>query len=1150
MPLPKNLLLLSILLPTLQLQSANRIHNQCQPLHILFKDPNFLSTYYSPSKKQEIYNLLPTSPVEYVREESDKFIRDAMSRRKALSSSKSSTSSSGSSTLQSKTKTADNDLKNLNFQLPSSSDLYEDYEFKSAEIDIDLTEVKLQKAKSLNSLKWGSLNSLDPDEFREPLSICKPRTTPNSNSSCCTPEVERIFLKQSEEVIKKEFLARVRPIQMRLSEIRAKQNKTLGEEFRKSLENNISFLNGIFAKSSNGLTMMKSLTLVTKLPKQFNSSSTPPNLDELIYRYNQVNMAKKNLKSQKSGNNGNKSKNKNTSQKAKSNKYVFGEPENENEIDLDLFKSASLSLAASRKKYVDPIATDVRQILTSIFEFTLDEYIKFSVDMDIHSKNHPQYKCFSEKIKIEKEAHSKKLIKKVENLAKNIKLSMHEFYKLAMYVDILEELIETSIELDLSKSCLEAFTKMVYCKTCGDLDSNYKRSEDSKRIYTAKHRSCKNFCFNVMRGCLAPTYHLQSTWQKYHTLLISYRKDGHNYIGKHYNELLTKGLNKLQNMFKSEQKEANKIGVKLVEIIEQDCKIAIKPKQPTLPPLSKKKSGNNNERQKHKGSRKNREKPFHHEKSQKNEKSDESNESSPKHTRNARAFSTFNERTYAHSKTKTVDVSLIKNPNIRLIPPTNAGLKNNKNKKPTYDTYEIYDKNDPLQNGKGFYPDESEYDDYDDDYDYKSYDYSEGQGINDDYRDGEYYDSNGQPMLYDEGNFYDEDDYSQNYNSFPDEDYYTDEDIGGSNHNRMDNPNHGFINGGHETYIDGDVYEQNVELPSSILDLLTKLDELQIEGNLFGTGQDGAAPIPDGFCIGHDLIDPEPFSPSKNILECWNGEKVIYKSEYTAFWPAATPESQWGNPEVKVSKKTPEKVETFLKHVRWRQREERSQRQYPGLKCTDFNQNLNFPSSGPNSGFGRGPTSKTNQISEDIRCKFGIFDEISYDDDEFYDVLDGDGLDSLSSESSIFGGEYDFDMEGSGEYGSGYGNFGLDGTDDERNNLIYDYENDCNQNDDEDVRCRNRSGNGNGNGDRNGNNGNNDQTKPNFNINNQKRVQNENNNQIQSGTNTAENNKFTSANSQSNGQQVDLESSKTASATILSSNTMCLFIILFFREFV
>ena len=370
--------------------------------------------------------------------------------------------------------------------------------------------------------------------------------------------------------------------------------------------------------------------------------------------------------------------------------------------------------------------------------------------MDQQSTKHPQFDCFDREITRRKDDHRRAIAKYVKgDIGKNIEEPLHYWYKLAMYIDILEELIEVSMQLPLSDSCLEAFTKMAYCQTCGDLDKNYKRVQDSKRMYVAKHRSCKNFCFNVMRGCLTPTYYLQPKWEEYHTDLMKFRmqRSSSDYenklLSRIYNDL-NNGLRDFRDRLAKEKQRGIKIGEKLVATLKTKCKITIKKRPETDIPLSSSdKSGEITPEQIAQlkalaSSRAQRQKPFHHTKRA--------------HTRVSRglnpryAIQGANDAIIAQRNQQSQA-----NPNLRI--QTN---KADTDEVPGDAVYEAYQ---PGVSGssRSYDPEEENYDDY--------------EPADDIYPD---YDYNNSILDPEEAPFYYEDGYDARYLSVPDDEHYPD----------------------------------------------------------------------------------------------------------------------------------------------------------------------------------------------------------------------------------------------------------------------------------------------------------------------------------------------------------------------------------------
>ena len=207
---------------------------------------------------------------------------------------------------------------------------------------------------------------------------------------------------------------------------------------------------------------------------------------------------------------------------------------------------------------------------------------------------------------------------------------------------------------------------------------------------------------------------------------------------------------------------------------------------------------------------------------------------------------------------------------------------------------------------------------------------------------------------------------------------------------------------------------------------MTHLDQLSSEKSLF-------TDIPDGICLGYDLIDPEPFNTNnqkQNFLSCWDGKKIVYKRDYNPIRPSPDAHSQWGNPEVKVSKQTPDLVDRFLRHCKYRETEEQQQRHNPDQSCKS-------------------------SLNCWIINDFGL-DEVNEGDDDYSNLND------LDYNKNVMVGPdhhyFDYDSEGSGsmideELGSGI--LDTDYFDGEGNShVLTDCRDGVNQSDDEDVRCR------------------------------------------------------------------------------------------------
>ena len=73
-----------------------------------------------------------------------------------------------------------------------------------------------------------------------------------------------------------------------------------------------------------------------------------------------------------------------------------------------------------------------------------------------------------------------------------------KFYLQSLYGGL--SVLDTTTQFQCSESCYQALTRLSYCPICRGLSDV---------------RPCNEFCFNVMRGCMAPLSTLSESWQSY-----------------------------------------------------------------------------------------------------------------------------------------------------------------------------------------------------------------------------------------------------------------------------------------------------------------------------------------------------------------------------------------------------------------------------------------------------------------------------------------------------------------------------------------------------------------------------------------------------------------------------------------------------------
>ena len=73
-----------------------------------------------------------------------------------------------------------------------------------------------------------------------------------------------------------------------------------------------------------------------------------------------------------------------------------------------------------------------------------------------------------------------------------------KFYLQSLYGGL--SVLNTTTQFQCSDSCYQALTRLSFCPVCRGL---------------SEFRPCNEFCFNVMRGCMAPLSILSESWQAY-----------------------------------------------------------------------------------------------------------------------------------------------------------------------------------------------------------------------------------------------------------------------------------------------------------------------------------------------------------------------------------------------------------------------------------------------------------------------------------------------------------------------------------------------------------------------------------------------------------------------------------------------------------
>ena len=135
--------------------------------------------------------------------------------------------------------------------------------------------------------------------------------------------------------------------------------------------------------------------------------------------------------------------------------------------------------------------------------------------VEAHASDHSPPNCLSHR-----EKSRSGISDTVESLTKEFYPVVNAFKRLKILLDLSDDLLKTAANIEFSNSCLEAYSRMVYCPVCGSID-NFQLVGSKKQ----KYRGCTWFCWNVMRGCMVPNLHLQTNWRK---LMIKLSQEGRN----------------------------------------------------------------------------------------------------------------------------------------------------------------------------------------------------------------------------------------------------------------------------------------------------------------------------------------------------------------------------------------------------------------------------------------------------------------------------------------------------------------------------------------------------------------------------------------------------------------------------------------------